>query len=160
MQRSCERNCLSYVFQAANPGHSTLDSHAKSTVWHAAILPQIEIPLEGFFRQSMLANALQKQLVRCHALRATDNFAVTLRREHVNTQSQLRTLRVRFHVKRFHLCRVAMNHHRLLELGGQIGLIGRTEITAPLKLCFESTLCVSLLQHFDGFVVADPGKWS
>src|ERR1700719_3254983 len=98
MQRPGERDCLSYVFQSANPSHSPLDSHAETPMRHAAVFPQIEIPLERLFRQSVLTNALEKHLVGCHALRAANDFAITFRREDVHAQRELRPLRVWLHI--------------------------------------------------------------
>ena len=83
---------------------------------HAAEFAQIEIPLERAFRQAMLANPLQQQFIRSHALRAADDLAVAFRRQHVYAQRQLSTLGVRLHVKRFYLRRIAMHHDWPVEL--------------------------------------------
>src|SRR5207245_5329744 len=66
-----------------------------------------------FFRELVIANALQQQVVIANALRSADDLAVALGRQHVNAERQLRTLRIRLHVKRLHLRRVTMDHDRL-----------------------------------------------
>src|SRR5579864_9254901 len=73
VQHSRERNCLTHVLEAADPGHSALNAHAEAPMRDAAELAKIEIPLKGLFRQAMLVDALQQQFVRCHALRAADD---------------------------------------------------------------------------------------
>jgi len=52
------------MLEAANPRHRTLDAHAKASVLHRAVLAQIDIPVERFFRQLMFLNALQQQFDR------------------------------------------------------------------------------------------------
>src|SRR5512146_323686 len=47
VQHAREGNGFAHVFQAANPGDHALDAHAESGVGHAAVLAQVEIPLEG-----------------------------------------------------------------------------------------------------------------
>ena len=59
MQHPGERDRLPHMLQTANPGHGSLDAHAKAAVGHAAVFAQIQIPLEGFFGQAMFTNALQ-----------------------------------------------------------------------------------------------------
>src|SRR5215471_11275418 len=75
VQRARERDCLAQVLQPAEPGHNPLDSHAKPAVRHSTVLAQIQIPLEGRFRQSMFTNAFQQEVVITDALRAANNFA-------------------------------------------------------------------------------------
>ena len=58
MQRARERNRLAHVLQAADPAHHPLDAHAEARVGHAAVAPQVEIPLEGLARQVVLVDAL------------------------------------------------------------------------------------------------------
>jgi hypothetical protein len=60
VQRSRKRNRLPNVFESTDPRHDALDTHTKAAVRHAAILPQIEIPLERLFRQIVLADSLYK----------------------------------------------------------------------------------------------------
>jgi hypothetical protein len=57
MQGTRKWNRLPHVIQPANPRHGPLDSHAKAGMRHAAIPPQIEVPLEGLARQLMFVNA-------------------------------------------------------------------------------------------------------
>src|SRR5262249_57474121 len=77
VQRPGKRNCLPHMLQPADPTHYTFNAHAEAAVGNAAVPPQIEIPLECFFRQTVLMNALEQQVVRRHALRAADDLAVT-----------------------------------------------------------------------------------
>jgi hypothetical protein len=40
---------FSNVLNAAHPGRATLDTHTKTSVRDAAVTPQVEVPLKGFF---------------------------------------------------------------------------------------------------------------
>ncbi len=73
MQHSRERNRFPYVLQTTDPRDRALDAHAEAAVWNAAVLAQVKIPLEGFFRQIVLVDALQQQFVRSHTLRSADD---------------------------------------------------------------------------------------
>src|ERR1035437_7996970 len=46
---------LSNVLRSADPRHRAFEPQSKSCVRHAAIAPQIEVPLKGLFRQMVLA---------------------------------------------------------------------------------------------------------
>src|SRR5579859_8227699 len=138
-------NRLTHVLQPAYPRHGPLNAHAKACMRHAAVLAQIEIPLERLFRQAMFVYAFQQMLVIANTLRTADDLAVSFRRQHIHGQRQLRTLRVRLHVKGLHLRRVAVHHHRLVKLRRNIRLVGGTKISAPLKLSFDLSLGVTLL---------------
>jgi len=76
MEHPREGNRFPYMLQAADPRDCTLYAHAEATVWNAAVLAQVKIPLEGFFRQIVLVDALQQQFMRGHALLSADDFAV------------------------------------------------------------------------------------
>src|SRR5438552_3114862 len=106
----------------------------------------------------MLADALQQQFIRSHALRAADDLAVAFRRQHVYAQRQLSTLGVRLHVKRFYLRRIAMHHDRPVELRGKISLVRRAQVATPLELVIERALRVPLLQPLYRFVISDARK--
>src|SRR5450755_3419612 len=134
MQRAREWNRFSYMLQPADPSHHAFNAHAEAAVRHASVLAQIEIPLERLFRQSVLANARQQQIVRPNALRSADDFAVSLWREDVHAQRQFRSLRIRLHVKSFYLRRISMHNYRLFKLRRKISFVGRAEIAAPFKL--------------------------
>src|ERR1035437_6900781 len=84
MQHAREGNRLANGLQPADPGDGALDSPAETGVGDAAGFAGIEIPLESFFRQIVLVNALQEQVVRGHALRSTDDFAVAFGGQHVH----------------------------------------------------------------------------
>ena len=68
---------------------------------YAAIAAQIQVPLEGLFRQVVFAQAFQEQIVIVDALAAADDFAVTFRSDHVEGEGKLGALGVRLHVKGF-----------------------------------------------------------
>src|SRR5438067_11951868 len=106
-QRPGKRNGLAHMLQAADPRDGPLNSHAKPGMRNAAIFAQIQIPLEGLFRQMVFPDALQQQIIIANALRSANNFAVSFGGKHVHTQGQLRTLRIRLHVKRFHFWGIA-----------------------------------------------------
>ena len=90
MQRAREGNGLAHMLQAAYPSHGALDAHAESGVGHAAELAQIEVPLERLFRQFVLVNALQQEVIRPDTLRAAVDLAITLRRQHIHAEGILR----------------------------------------------------------------------
>src|SRR5262245_616340 len=148
------------MFQAADPGDCALDSHSKAGMWHSAIFTEIEIPFERRLRQIVFANALQQKFIRADALRASDDLSISLGREHIHAQRNIRTLRIGFHVERLDLSRIAVNHHWSIELRRYVRLIGRAEISAPLELCFQLSFCVSSLQHGDSVIVAHPREWN
>src|SRR5205807_101899 len=49
-----EGDRLADVRQAGDPGRATLDAHAEAGMGHAAVAPQVEIPLVGFAGQGVL----------------------------------------------------------------------------------------------------------
>src|SRR5271166_6098286 len=116
VQHARKRYGLAHVLEAAYPRHRALDAHAEAGVRHTAELPQVKVPLEGLFRQSMLVNALEQQLVGRHALRAANNFAVALGREHVHAQREVGPLGIGLHVERLYRRRITMHHNRPFEL--------------------------------------------
>ena len=79
-----------------------LDAHAEAAVRDGAEAAQVEVPLERLLRQAVLLDPLQQQVVVGDALAAADDLAVALRREHVDAERDLRTLRIRLHVERLH----------------------------------------------------------
>src|SRR5664280_3059136 len=128
------------MLQSAYPGHGALDAHAESRVRNAAELAQVEIPLEGLFRQFVLVNALQQQIVGPNALRAADDFPVTLRRKHIHAEGKLRPLRIGLHVERLNRRRIPMHHYWPVELRRDVSLIRRAKVTAPLELVLDQAL--------------------
>ncbi len=115
---------------------------------HAAIAPQIEIPLESLARQVGLLDALQHQVIVSKTLAPADDFPVTLRREHIHAKRHFRALRIRRHIEGLHLAGIAVDEHGPVEILGDDGLVGAAEIAAPLNLA------ALLLEHFHGVVVA------
>src|SRR5713226_661454 len=148
IEQAREGDHLADVRSSANPGDGAFNPQTESGMRHAAVAPQVQIPLERFLGQIVLADALDQQIVAGNALATTDNLAVAFRREHVETQRQLGALRVRLHVERLDGCRVVMHHHRAVVLRGEHRFIIAAEIVAPLHL-----LAV-FLQSFDRLVVS------
>src|SRR3954468_15370132 len=120
-QGTRKRNRLAHVLEPADPTYRALDTHSKAGVRHSAELPQVEIPLEGFFRQVVFADLLQERFVISHALRSADDLTVTFGREHVHAQHGLWILRIGLHVKRLHHRRITMHHHRTVKLLRYVG---------------------------------------
>ena len=56
-----ERYGFAHVIERAYPRNRAFDAHAEARVRHAAIAAQVEIPLECFFRQIMLAGCAAQQ---------------------------------------------------------------------------------------------------
>ena len=146
------------MFQATHPGHYALDAHAEARVRNRSVAAQIQIPLKSIERQLVLLYPLFQQLVGSETLRATDYFPVTLRRQHVDTQGELGVLRVRLHVERLHRGRVAVHHDRAVELGGEIGLVGRTEVVSVGELLLDQAAGKGIVEHAYRLVVADSRK--
>src|ERR1035437_2647804 len=139
VQRARERNRLAHMVQAADPRYRTLNPHTETGMRYPAKFPQIEIPLERLLRQIVLVNPRQQLLVRSHALRAADDLAISLGREHVHAERDLRIVRVRLHVERLHLDGITMDHHRSIELRRDVRFVGRSKIAAPLKAVLQLT---------------------
>ncbi len=140
------------VLGSANPGDGAFQTQAEAGVRHAAVAAQVEIPLEGFLGQIVFAQPLDQQVVARNALAAADDFAVALRRQHVEAQRQLGPHRVGLHVERFDRGGIAMNHDRAVELVRENGLFVAAEIVAPLR-----GIAV-LLQNLDGLIVGEARK--
>src|ERR1700691_3085670 len=145
MQHARKRNRLAHMLQSADPCYSPLDAHSEARVRNAAVLAEIKIPLESLFRQIVLMNALQEQIMRSHALRSANDLSVAFRREYIDAQSKIRTNRIRLHVKRFHARRIAMHHDRAIVERGKISLVWRAQIAAPLEFVFQLALRVAFL---------------
>jgi hypothetical protein len=58
VQRSRKRNRLPHVIQPADPRHRALNPHAEARMRHAAVAPQIQVPLKRLARQFMFINPL------------------------------------------------------------------------------------------------------
>src|SRR6185369_3414100 len=153
-----KRNGLSNVLDAAHPRRATLDSHSKTTVRNAAVTSQVEIPLKRFLRKLVQRDLLFEKLERRRTLTTTNHFAITLGREDINTQRQLRSLGIARHVKRFHRCRIMMDHHRSIKLARDIRLVGRTKVSTPFELRLERAFLKSLVQNLHRIVVMQTRK--
>src|SRR5271157_4730215 len=158
VQRAGEWNCLTHVLQAADPGYGALNTHAESRVGHAAILAQVQVPLERLFRQAVLVNTLHQQLIRSHALRAADDFAIAFGGELVHAEGQIGALWIGLHVERLHHRGITMHHYRTLKLRRDVSLVWRAKVAAVLELVLDQAFGVGLLQHLDGLIVRDARK--
>src|SRR5437016_8972257 len=94
-------NGLANMFNAAHPRGAALDAHAKACVRHAAVTAQVEIPFKRFLWQTVRGNLLLEKLDRGCALAAANHFAITFRRQHINTQRQFVAFSIALHVKSF-----------------------------------------------------------
>src|SRR5579864_8386804 len=115
-QGTRKRDGLTHVLQAANPAYDSLDSHPKPGMRDAAIFAQIQVPLESRFRQPVITDALEQQVVIADALGAANDLSISFRGQDIDAQCQLRTLRVGLHVKRFDLRRITVHHDGLVKL--------------------------------------------
>src|SRR5688500_15555761 len=104
------------MLYAAHPGRAALYAHAEARVLNRAVTAQVQVPVEGLFRQTVLFYLLLQELKRSGALAAAYDFAVAFGREHIAAQRQFRPLGVARHVEGFDGRRVMMNHDRLVEL--------------------------------------------
>ena len=137
------------MVQAADPGHGPLHAETESRVRHAAVLAQIEVPLERVQRQFVLLDLRLQRGVVILALSAADDFPVALRREDVDAERHLGVLRILLEVERLHLRRITVHHHRPIELLAEDGLLVAAEIVAPLDRMS------GLLNILNGFHVGD-----
>src|ERR1700690_4470266 len=80
------------VLRSANPGDGAFQAQAEACMRNAAVPPQVEIPLELLLGQVVFADARENAFVARFALAAADDFAVTVRCNHVEAQSKLRAL--------------------------------------------------------------------
>src|ERR1051325_2094209 len=97
-----KRNGLANVLDPAHPRRAALDTHAECAVRNAAVPAQVEIPLKRVLRKLMQRDLLFEKLERGRALTAANHFAITFRREHVDSQRQLRSFGIARHVKRLY----------------------------------------------------------
>ena len=78
IQHPREGNHLANVLRSTNPRHGAFQAQAEACVRHAAIAPQIQIPLKGFFRQIVLAQTPNQRVVIRQALATADDLAISL----------------------------------------------------------------------------------
>ncbi len=56
VHKSWERNCFSYVVQAANPSNCSFYTQAKACVFAASVSSDIQVPVKYFFWQALFFN--------------------------------------------------------------------------------------------------------
>src|SRR5712692_7738634 len=126
------RNRLAQMRQARDPGDDALHTHAEAGMRERSVLANVEIPLKRLDGQVLLAQALQQQVVVVNSLRAADDLAVSLGRNHVQRQSNCRILRIRLHVERLDGRWISADHHRPVECIGDDRLLVAAEVVAEL----------------------------
>ena len=77
------------MLNPAQPGHGTLDAHAKTGMRHATEAAQVEVPLEGLERQAMLRQTPLQHVQFVNPLTAADDFAVAFAGQHIDAQYNL-----------------------------------------------------------------------
>ena len=136
--------------QIADPGHHSFNSHPKTGVRDRPVFAQVQVPLERLDRKVVLLEALHQQIVVMDALPAADDLPVALGRKNIDAQGNFRPLRIRLHIKRFHLGRIAVDHDRRRVLLRQDCFVPAAEIASPLDFRSGS------LHLLHRFVVAQP----
>lgn len=142
------------VVEAADPGYGALDAHAEAGVGDAAVFAQVEVPLEGVEREMVLFDAGLEEVVAVDALGAADDFAVAFGGEDVDAEGLAGVERVGLHVEGLEGGGVAVDHDGLVELTGDVGLVGAAEVVAVFVRSFELAGFVGFVEHGVGFVVA------
>src|SRR5271155_4046446 len=78
-----EGDDLANVLRSAYPRDGAFQTQAEAGMRHAAVTPQIQIPLKRFLGQIVFAQASHQRVVIRQALAAADNFAVAFGRDHI-----------------------------------------------------------------------------
>ena len=146
------------VVEAADPGDGALDAHAEAGVGDGAVAAQVEVPLEGVEGQVVFEDAGAEEVVAVDALRAADDLAVALGREDIDAEGLGGVGRVGLHVEGLGGGGVAVDHDGAVELGAEVGLVGRAEVVAVDVRGFELAGFVGGIEHGVGFVVAQAGE--
>ena len=81
------------MIDPADPRHDPFDAHAEAAVRDAAEAAEIQVPLERLFRQLVLFDAGDEQIVIVDALAAANDLAVAFRGQHVHAQRDVGPLR-------------------------------------------------------------------
>src|SRR5204863_20098 len=102
--------------------------------------------------QTVLVDALDKQVVVVNTLATANDFAVTFGCDHIRAQRQLGTIGVGLHVERLDRGWITVDDHRAVKLLAKQGLISVTEVAAP----FDGAAFA--LQDRHRFVVTDARK--
>src|SRR5579862_2960210 len=96
------------------------------------------------------------------ALAAADNLAVTLRRDEIDTQGDIGAIRGQSEIECLYRGRVAIDHHRAVEIVSDQGLVGVAQIAPPLDLAalgFEFldslVVCHAMEGSLDRFELGD-----
>src|SRR5207244_2140315 len=84
-------------------------------------------------RQFVLLDLRLQRRVVILALSAADDLPVALRREDVDAERHLGILRILLEVERLHLRRIAVHHHRPIELLAEDGFLVPAEIVTPAR---------------------------
>src|SRR5690348_1287226 len=106
VQHTSERDRFANVGQTAHPCDATLHAETEAGVGERAVATQIEIPLEGFFRQLVMRDRGFQRLEALFALTTSDDLAVPFWRENIDAERKAWVVCVTLHIERLHLGRV------------------------------------------------------
>src|SRR5260370_18460564 len=141
---------LANVHRASDPGYSAFQAQTETRVGNAAVAAQVQIPLERLYRQVILFQSFNKQIIVVDTLAAADNLAIALRSEHVKGECQIGTLRVRLHIKGFDGCGIVMNHYRPVKAARNDCILVAADVVAKLGGV------AALLEPANSFLVGNP----
>ena len=99
-----------------------------------------------------------QEVVAVDALGAADDFAVALGGEDVDAEGLGGVGGVGLHVEGLDGGGVAVDHDGLVELGGDVGLVGGAEVVAVLVGGLDLALGEGVVEHGVGLVVGEAGK--
>src|SRR5512147_1926323 len=94
VEEARERDGFADVLETADPGDRALEANAETGMRDRAVTAEVEIPAERLLGELVLFDALLKERQVVDALRAADDLAVALRREHVGVERAVRLVRV------------------------------------------------------------------
>src|SRR5574344_2504029 len=147
-----ERFGFAHVRKSADPRDRALYSEAEARVGDGAVAADIEVPGIGRRSESLGAERRFENAEVFFALTAADDFPVAFRREDIHVARDFRILRVLLHIEWLDGDRVAVHHHRPVELSADDGLVSAAEIVTPFELR------AGILNDFHRFRVGDSGE--
>src|SRR5947207_2847036 len=149
-----ERDGLADVFDAAHPGHETLDAHAEAGVRDAAEFSKIDVPVESLAGEVVLFQPLEQQIQIMDALASADDLAVALGRDEIDAERTFRALRRGLKIECLDRSRIAIDNQRAIQIVSEQRFIGVAEIASPLNLA------AFRLELLYGVVIAHSMEWS
>src|SRR5881394_4060153 len=97
------------MLESANPRYRALETESEPRVRERSVLSELEIPIGGIERESLVFDARHETVVIVFALRSADDLAITLGREAVVAQHGSRIGGVLLHIGC--LCLFRIIHH-------------------------------------------------